>query len=200
MSYTPLTPIGHFMPLYSFHDGNWYSSFWLRAHDAFHEARYVRTFERMACDVSDSSISRYKNLSKMNNYLELITRILDLVELEDLSEEQRVYIYLHLFMTHEVDFTKGQGLDVDLLEIDQPFVQVLKEKHFLCMLQDLLFRLNIQIADSSQGGRELLPGKYKIDKLLSECHAIYEKIKRKALIAHINEHLSMVSHKDEMPI
>ena len=188
MCYTSLTPVGHFMPLRSFHDGAWRSSTWLRAHDSFHAGAYVRIFERMGCDISDTSIDRYKNIDQIDSYLYMVHKILSLSEepLKRLTQSDRNYIRIYLFMAHEL---KLSTRDMDLLNAEDSLEHYFNRKSLIVILQDLLYRMNIKIEGKVASGQieTILPGKYELD--IVHGYAAYKKIKRDALVEYINEKL-----------
>ena len=193
MSYTSLTPVGHFMPAYSFHDGAWRSSCWLRAHDPFHEGVYVRTFERMGVDVADLSIHRYRHIDKMSHYLEIIHKMIALSNNPDkgLSEIERDYIALNLFTAHEVSFN-NQPLSGDILDSPDYTPLLSRQSSLIAMLQDLLFSMDIRVEEFDNGNRSvILPGRYELEELALKTHGKYRKIKRDALVEHVNEKLLM---------
>ena len=192
LSYTSLTPVGHFMPLYSFHDGHWRSSCWLRAHDPYHQGLYVRTFERMGVDISDLSIHRYRNIDRMTNYLDVIHKMLQLLDKADqgLTQVERDYIRLNLFMSHET-ILKSQTEDILDSEDSIPLLPM--KKTIVAILQDLLFSMGIRIEERLSNGKVLviLPGAHELNSLSSKAHFKYKEIKRDALVEHINEKLLM---------
>ena len=194
MSYISLTPVGHFMPLYSFHDGAWHDSFWLRGHDPFHEGRFVRTFERIGCKTSNPFISRYSTIDKMDNYFALIHKILTALEKDSgILEEEKNCILLHLFESHELNFVQKTKKDLDLLDEDVcfDFFQIMPDQ--IDVYQDLLWDMNIQIEDHSKTGESkiILPGRHELRALEKRSFPIYQKLKRNALVEFINEKFLM---------
>ena len=192
MNYTTLTPVGNFMPLEAFHDGAWRSPLWLRPHDSFHAASYVRIFERMGCEASDTSIGRYRNIDKIDGYLEIIHKILNFSEdpKRALTEAERNYIRLYLFMSHEVSLDSNNR-KLDLLDMDFHSLNTFHSKDLQAILQDLLFSMKIRVEEQLKDGtvKTILPGDYELKDLIQKAHPVYRKLKRDALVDYINEKL-----------
>ena len=197
MSYTALAPIGNFQSLRAFHDGHWRSSFWLRVHDSAHVGCNVRIAERIGLDVSDSSIHRYRKIDQMSSYLEIVHKILTLADnpLMELTEAERNYIALHLFMGHELEFLKFKR-DVEILDIDfEPFPRM-KHMSMLAQIQDLLFKMHIKVEGKNREGKmeTILPGDYEIEELMTKAHPVYLRLKRDAFVEYINEKFLMANN------
>ena len=192
MSYTSLTPIGNFKSFRAFHDGHWRSSAWLRTHDAYHSGKHVRTFERMGIDLEDFSIDRYLKINKMSNCLEVIHKILTLSESESLglSEAEKNYIRLHLFMIHELSFNASDS-NLEILDIDALPLASLRDMDVLSQMQDLLHSMKIKIEAKDETGKvqTILPGDYELNALIAQAHSVYLKVKQDAFIEYINEKL-----------
>ena len=187
---TSLTPVGHFMPLYSFHDGEWRSACWLRGHDLYHEGKSVNTFKRMGCVSRKSGPFRFLKLDQSSMYLSMMHKILSESEQRDkYSEAERNYMYLYLYMGHEVDFGSSDILDLK----GSHFLKTFKNFN-LSILQDLLFSLKVQVESPVAGEKNsmILKGDYDLNLMTMHAHPVFERVKRNAFVDYINEAFLMI--------
>ena len=187
LTYTSLTPMGHFMPQYSFHDGYFYSSFFLHMHDAYHEARYTNTYQRMGYDPSRTSEDRYQNLDNAEDYLYLMHRMLTLSEQsQEMRDIDKRYMSLYLFMNHEIETG-----DLDVLDIKNTSLFKLCGPSRIVFMQDLFVSLGIRVDFKRARNSVVIPGEYDFKELDEQSYPKYQRIKRDTFVAYINENLLM---------